>query len=273
MAATSCSSNEIDNLQSREEVNTFLRTKIDGGWAEVLSEPATADTATYGKNNFFKLDLDANGSTDLVVNGRYLYAVTHEGNGKYIKHLIDREYSINTKHILVTIIHPNNTPLLVVRSYNTLLRHLEDMTKLDTLILKSGDFVEYRPTPTKLQVRQINFSTSGCFGGCPIFELAIQADRVAKYHAIRYNKKSGSFTARIDSAAYSRLLATLQYLNLPTLKDSYQVHWSDDQTVNLEVVFSDGQVKKIRDYGAVGTFGLVSLYAQLYKLRETQGWK
>lgn len=273
VTATGCSSNEIDHLQSPEDVTAFLNAKVDRGWLEVLSESAPADTPIYGENKFFKLDLDANGSTDLLVNGKYLYAVTYEGNGKYTSHFINGESFPHKKYTLLTIIHPNSKPLLVVRSYTTLRRPIEDTTKPDTLTLRSGDFIEYHPTPAKLQIRQIKFSTSGCFGSCPIFELVVQANRTAKYHAIRYNKSAGKFDTKIDTATYNRLVASIQYLHLPTLKDSYQVDWSDDQTVNLEVTFSDGQVKKIRDYGAIGTSGLANLYAQLYRLRESQSWK
>jgi hypothetical protein len=43
------------------------RANVDKRWQqEVFFEPT--DTSTYGKNKFFKLDLDANGLNDLVVN-------------------------------------------------------------------------------------------------------------------------------------------------------------------------------------------------------------
>ena len=271
LTASYCFANEIDKLQTKNEVTTFLRIKLGKGWKEeVFFEPTTVDTAAYGKNKFFKLDLDTNGSTDLVVNGKYLFAVTDDGNGKYTRHFIDRGVFTSSKYALLTIIQKNSSPLLVVKHSSVFHHPVEATTKPDTLTFKFSDFVEYLPSPTKLQVRQITFSTSGCFGTCPIFELAIQADRTAKYHAIDYNKKKGNFSAKIDTATYNRLVVTLQYIQLLTLKDSYQVGWTDDQTVNLEVVLSNGQVKKIHDYGAIGTFGLANLYSQLYNLRGTQ---
>jgi hypothetical protein len=272
LTTTCCFANEIDRLQSLSDVTTFLRTHTDKYWQqEVFFEPTVTDTAKYGKNKFFKLDLDTNGLTDLVVNGKYLFALTDEGNGSYTKHFIDRGAFKSGKYNLLKIIRKENFPLLVVEGYDKY--HPSWTTKPDTILLKFGGFVEYQPAPSKLQVSQISFSTSGCYGTCPIFELAIQANRTARYNALNYNKRKGRFTAVIDTAAYARLLATLQYIRLPTLKDSYRVNWTDDQTVDLEVKFSDGQVKKIHDYGAIGTFGLATLYAQLYKLRETQSWR
>lgn len=274
LTTTCCFANEIDKLQSVSEVTMFLKAHVDKAWREeVFLEPTLTDTTTYDKNKFFKLDLDANGLTDLVVNGNYLFAVTDEGNGKYSSHFIDRGAFIGKKYNLLTIIHKESTSLLVVKGYNRYQRAGLDNTKPDTLLLKFGAFIEYQPTPNKLQVSQVSFSTSGCYGTCPIFELAIQADRTAAYHAMKYNKKKGKFKAVIDTVTYNRLVATLQYIHLSTLKNSYQVGWTDDQTVYLEVKLSNGQVKRIHDYGAIGTFGLANLYGQLYKLRETQGWK
>jgi hypothetical protein len=272
LITTCCFANEIDKLCSISEVTSFLKANVDKRWQqEVFFEPT--DTSTYGKDKFLKLDLDANGLTDLVVNGNYLFAVTDEGNGKYSSHFIDKGAYTGIKYNLLTIIPKENTFLLVVKAYNRHQRAELNATKPDTLLLKFGAFVEYQPVPSKLRVNQVSFSTSRCFGTCPVFELTIHPDRTAAYHAIEYNKKKGEFAATIDTATYNRLVATIQYIQLSTLKDSYEVDWTDDQTVNLEVKLSNGQVKHIQDYGAIGTFGLANLYTQLFKLRESQSWK
>jgi hypothetical protein len=274
LTTTCCFANEIDKLQSLKEVTTFLRTHTDKYWQqEVFFDSTVIDTSRYGKNRFFKLDLDANGLTDLVVNGKYLFAVTDEGNGNYSRHFIDRGAFTSRKYNLLTILPKGSIPLLVVKGYNRYRRDGQDTAKPDTLLLKFGAFIEYQSAPSKLQINQVSFSTSGCYGSCPIFELTIQPDRTATYHAIEYNKKRGKFKAVIDTAAYDRLVATLEYVHFFTLRDFYQVNWTDDQSVDLEVKLSNGQVKHIHDYGAIGTFGLANLYAQLFKLRESQGWK
>jgi hypothetical protein len=274
LAASRCLANEIDQLHSRSDVTTFLHTRLSKeSEQEVFFDPTVSDTAAFGRNQFFKRDLDANGSTDLVVNGRTFFAVTDEGAGKYRVHFIDRG-SLMTKHYtLRSIISQRNAPLLVVDSHDIYRLPDQATVKPDTLALKFGDFMEYHPVPTPRGIRQIHFSTSGCYGTCPVFDLVILADGTATYNAIKFNKKKGKFKTTLDTASYNTLVATLDYLRPSSLKDSYRVNWTDDQTVVLEVTFQDGQVKKIRDYGGIGTFGLKNLYAQFFKLRETQSWK
>jgi hypothetical protein len=273
LAATGCFANEIDKLHSVSEVAAFLRAHAGKGWhEETFFAPATTDT-TGSKPNFFKLDLDANGLTDLVINGNYLFALTDDGNGQYTEHFISPGMWASSRPKLLAILPRGRTPLLVVQRQPPFYRPGPATAKPDTLLLKFGDFVEYQPATTKLQISQLSFSTSGCYGTCPIFNLVIHSNRKATYQAVEYNKRKGSFTATLDTATYNRLAATLHYIQLLALQDTYRVGWTDDQTVNLAVTLRDGRVKKIQDYGAVGTFGLANLYAQLFKLRETQAWK
>jgi hypothetical protein len=265
LAAARCLANEIDQLHSRSDVTTFLHANLGKEWEqEVFFDPTVSDTAAFGRNRFFKLDLDANGRTDLVVNGRALFAVTDEGMGKYRVHFIDRSSLMSKHYTLRSIISHRNETLLVVDSHDIYRHPAQATTRPDTLALKFGDFMEYRPVPTRRGIRQMHFYTSGCFGTCPVFDLVVHADRTATYDATMYNKRKGKFKSTLDTASYNMLVATLDYIHPLSLKDFYRVNWTDDQTVVLEVTFQDGQVKYIR---------LRNLYAQLYKLRETQPWK
>ena len=138
----------------------------------------------------------------------------------------------------------------------------------DTLIFKFGDFYEYNPSPDNFSIQAISISTTPCYGSCPIFELDIKGDGTANYDAQEYNDKTGKFKAIIDTASFSKLIQTINYIKLTSLKDAYRVHWTDDQTVTLEIKFNDALVKKISDYGKIGTYGLQHLYSQLFALRK-----
>lgn len=276
LGTTGCLANEIDQLHSLSEVTDFLH-KYDQRLPEVFFKPGTADTVGYGQSRFFKCDLDANGLTDLVVDGRYLCAMTAADNGTYRLHFLDRRSSGEQYAQLYRIVYLRKTPLLVVKTarqhYHFLTSQVSREDRVDSLIFRFGGFIEYRATPARLPIARLTFSASGCFGTCPIFELTIQPGRRATYQASQYNKRRGYFRGVIDTAAYNPLLATLHYLQLTTLKEAYAVDWTDDQTLKLEVTFTNGQVKRIEDYGGVGTYGLANLYAQLFALRETQTWK
>ena len=90
LTVNSTFANDIDNLQTIEEVQKFLVEKkvVVIGW-NLTPKNMTTDTSSFGKGKFFKIDLDNNGLTDLVVNGEYLFSVHDIGNGKYQCYFID----------------------------------------------------------------------------------------------------------------------------------------------------------------------------------------
>lgn len=266
------SANEIDQLKTEEDVERFLIKRINKNWeGEVFLEMAKPDTAVYSKNKFYKIDLDANGLTDLVVDGKIFFAIVDRRNKRYTLHPIDRATFFDHKYCLKNIIYQDKIPLLIVKRYPVLFEDI--IPKTDTLIFKFGDFIEFNNKEEFLKITEVKFSTSGCFGRCPVFKLAIQENRNATYEAIEYNKKTGVFNAKIDTFSYNRLIQTIRYMKITDLKDNYLVGWTDDQTGVLEIKFNDENKKKIRDYGMVGTFGLANLYKQLFFLRKSQNWK
>lgn len=280
-AIAPAATNEIDSLNTKEAVDHFLRTKVFPRWKDVSFFDTTKAENFRKKREqtFFKADLDNNGLTDLLVQGEYFFAVMDKATGKYDIQMFDRGSFLIEKHRVKNIIYKNNIPLLLIgwfsehngRKYAPTIDSLE--RKTDTLLYQYGGFCEYNPVPDSLSIEEIEFTTSGCFGSCPVFELSIKGDGRATYKAIKHNKEEGKFKARIDSASLAQLFKTINYLQLHSLKDEYSVGWTDDQTVNLSITFTNGWEKKISDYGAIGTYGLQCLYAQLFALRETQQWK
>lgn len=146
-----------------------------------------------------------------------------------------------------------------------------------TLVYNSGDFVEENANPTKKDIEKIEFSTSGCFGTCPIFDLTIHSDRSAEWFAKRFNKidnreVKGDFNSTITKNKFEEIINLLNYIDFVNLKDDYSVGWTDDQTATLKVTYNNGKIKTIKDYGLKGTRGLEKLYQLLYKIRENQEW-
>jgi hypothetical protein len=265
--------NEIDDLRTAEDVQRFLVQKINPDWtAASVIEGTPEDTLTYGKGRFFKLDLNGDGLTDLLVNGNLFFAIIDKGAGQYERHDIDRG-SRSDKHTLRNIIRLNNTPMLVIRKHDIFTPERDSAAKPDTLVFRYGGFMEYNSKVKPVKIKAISFTGEACFGSCPVFELNIKADRSATFNAIEYNDRQGKFQGRIDTAAYNQLLETLSYIKAASLKSSYRVPWTDDRTVTLVVRFANGKTKKITDYGAIGTYGLAHLYRQLQALRSTQQWQ
>jgi hypothetical protein len=265
--------NEIDSLKTVEDVQKFLINRIDKEWDQnTVIRTDGEDTTTFAKGNFFKIDLNGDGLTDLVINGEYCVAITDSGNGHYGVFPIDRGVFYLHKYNLVNILYQDKMPILVLQKYDKYNFSKTKNTVLDTIVFKFDGFIEYSPLPDSLKIKEIKFSTSPCFGRCHVFSLSIKKNRKAIYNAIKYNDKKGKFRSTVDEATYNTLVATINYMHLLLLKDDYRVNWTDDRTITLRIKYNNGHVKEISDYGGIGTFGLKNLYDQLYTLKNTQKW-
>jgi hypothetical protein len=145
-------------------------------------------------------------------------------------------------------------------------------TVYDTLVVKFGGFIEYNSHTDQSNVSKLSFSTTMCFGTCPVFDLYINSDGSAEYDANKYNPETGRFKGSIKAAKLNEIFALIGYLDLRKLQDNYKVDWTDDQTAKLEVKYKGGETKAITDYGLQGTLGLRLLYQHLFALRESQVW-
>ena len=149
----------------------------------------------------------------------------------------------------------------------------ERILSSDTLIFKFGDFIEEKNVAANYRIEKIDYSTTGCYGTCPIFEMSIDSNRTASYVATRFNKKQGKFKATLDSFNYGQLINLLNYIDFEKLNSNYSVGWTDDQRCYLKITYDNGKTKTINDYGLIGTFGLSRVYQLLFNLRENQSWQ
>jgi len=262
--------NEIDNLKTSADLNRFLEKRFPNQAQYFSLDESKIVTSEYGKNKFYKLDLDVNGRTDLLIDGRYFFAITEDIDLKYEIHLVDRGAFELYKYTLANIVYEDNLPLLKINSYSEGGKEMGNHTA--TILMKFGGFIEYNQKPDHIHIDELNFSTDGCFGTCPIFDLTIAANGIATYDAKGYNKQEGKFAGRIDQGSLNRLFDTINYMGLNSLKSTYSVPWTDDRGGTLEIKYDGGKTKKIVDYGMIGTFGLKNLYDQLAKLRDSQKW-
>lgn len=267
-------SNPIDSIETKEDVLRFLaeKTGIKFKYKQVF-DTTIADTGKFGKNKFFKTDIDGNGLTDLLVNGNNLFAVTDIGNNKYKIHLIDNASLTRRRYTLKDIIYDNGQVLIVISPHSGLPFSGIDIQKYDTLIYKFDCFIEYNPFPKKYLIDRVEFSTSRCMGTCPVFEMTIDKKMNAKFIAKEFNQKSGSFKTVLDTASFNHLMNLICYIDFPLLDYMYSVDWEEDQTANLTIYYDVNKVIKIIDYGLVGTFGLEKLYDVFFEMRKKQQWK
>lgn len=287
LIAISGRANTIDELKTNEEVEHFLH-KADKDFKDfslsdikmIYIDSIQRHLAdSLGVRVWQKADLDNNGLTDLLVNGNWngsdnhLIAVLDMGKSVAVRDL-NRGFFDNNYFPVITSLQGQTILILhkgLTFSWN--INEHSHIVRTDSLVYKFGDFVELNHRPANYSIQQIEFSTTECFGSCPVFELKINANRNASYHAQQYNDLSGKFNTLIDTIHLKELIDILNYLDFPKLKDNYEVNWTDDQSCTLVVTYDNGKKKTISDYGEIGTNGLSLLYSKLFALRKNQQWQ
>ena len=265
--------NEIDQLRTKEEVKVFLVKRVDKKYKGEVFEGTPPDTNGYG-HRFFTFDVDGNGLTDLVVNDTYLFIVFDEGRKGYVvREPGGRKHDFHRTELVG--IDSSVLPLRLVVGQEKYSGRRQDPPgyRKDTVVFYSGDFIEFNDRPdTALELQEIKVRTNHCFGSCPIFEMAVDGKGAARYHAIEFNKEEGLYTGTVPTGEFATMMGVLRYLPLQKLDSSYTVDWTDDQTIELEIRYKGG-VKRIVDYGEVGSYGLIRLYGFFFRWKELVKWE
>ena len=265
-----CFANEIDKLQTNKDVCKFIIKKVSSefkGYCPLETNTPNTDTSTYSRNKFFKIDFDKNGLTDLIINGnKHLIIVFDNGKNGYSYHYLDKGEPFSNKSDLLMIDTVSIPKKIILKESGTA------QNKIDTLIYKFNDFIEYNSTPiVDFVFNKIKIKTSQCFGTCPMFEMTINNKRNATYKAIKFNDETGDFYGKIPTEVFDELVSILKYIQIEKLNNSYSVNWTCDQTVTLEIEYN-GKSKVIVDYGKQGTYGLSLLYSKFFQWRKTIEW-
>lgn len=280
--------NYIDSIQTAKQI-TDLILKIDNRFKEFKVNEALKFVNRYSEKNYNKIaeslnikpwtktDFDKNGLTDILIIGNWydhsIICILDKG-GKYeIKPITRRSFQDCTFPVV------ENSKIKYFFESELERGKLDEQRKLKqiTLVYKYGDFIEENQRSANHKIEKIEYSTSGCFGTCPIFKLIINSERTAKWDAEMYNEinnkeVSGNFNSKITEDKYNEIASLLNYIDFEKLKDNYAVNWTDDQTATLKITYDNGKVKLISDYGLIGTYGLNRVYQLLSELRENQKW-
>jgi hypothetical protein len=278
--------NKIDDLENPKEIQALLKS-IDKRYSNFKIIDLSLSTDKICKfyydslklKTFTKADFDNNGYTDILVIGEFNYpsivCIFDKGENNFSINRLTRQ---SFQDCSFPVVNMDGMQAFIDYYY---FKQSEDWRQNDTsrilqtkkLIYKFGDFIEYNDLPKNYNIQKIEYETTMCFGTCPVFNLTIYSDHSAKYEALKFNKPNGKFDGTIDGKTYSELVALLNYINFPNLKENYSVGWTDDQTCTLKITYDNGKTKTITDYGKIGTYGLNRVYSILFSLRQNQKWK
>jgi hypothetical protein len=283
--------NKVDDLKTDDDVAKFI-VSLDSNLISKNNSPKLVINSTeeinqnksctglplnWGLKNWQKVDFNNDGLTDLFAIAlwyQYTTFVAIDLGGDKFK-LIRINYStfescevskiIKSKFGTLLLFHTNKPDIV-----GTPFRRNHPET--DTLIYKFGAFVELNKKSAKYKIDTIIFHSGMCLGTCPDFEIKITKNGKAEYKAGFYSKKQGLFKADLAEENFKEIKNLLNYINIKSLRNNYDVSWTDSPTCTIYIKFSDGSVKKIRDYGELGTFGLREVYNQFFQLTTNQYW-
>jgi hypothetical protein len=144
----------------------------------------------------------------------------------------------------------------------------------DTLILQIDDsaFVTYVKTKYKRNPTEnydkIILSSSGCYGTCPIMDISIENNGNVLYQGTKFNTFNGSFTSKISSSEFNKIVEGFKKANLPNLDNNYKASTTDNEEISITFVKDNKIVKTITDYGSQAPTELFWAYTPLRYLYQ-----
>lgn len=302
--------NTVDSLKTDSEVLRFI-TKLyqmkynDHFYTFSFKEKDTANAywvcdsivASWPRKNWEKMDFNQDGLTDLFVivfkKTKYsaehysMYTILDKGDNEFDLRELPEAF-MPYCHAAMPI-YINERPLLLYRHYeqkyvlDTAVNenivgghdvHYYQVGFTDTLIYQYGGFIEMNTKPTSNKaIASIFYESKICYGNCPVFKMNIFSDGRAGYWAEMFNDREGVFGGTILPAQLKEVWGLMEYIDIGSLNDNYEVVGLHRRRCALRVCFTDGTIKQIDDYGMQGTLGLARLYDLITDLRNSQTWK
>lgn len=292
--------NIIDSLNTNEQVLSFVRS-LDKHYKNVFIIPPKPierqsdyilPVNAFQSKVFEKIDLDNNGQTDILFNG-YIdyYAGNSTCNRLSIMIFAFPDDSFTVKELIISH-HVEFFAARILRTDSISYLNIEEVTMkpdangqrfhphltVDTLACLFNEFIE-KSKPNNLQIEKIEFCAWGGLGTFSDLKLVIKNDEVimesrsTMHPPLTAIDSGGVFKSSINSPVYSKLIGLTRHIDFMQLKPTYSVAWTDGIEAGLKITYKDGKVKKINDYGLVGTRALASFQRFLLNLRYTLQWK
>lgn len=266
-------SRAIDSIMTKEDLNRFMVTRVDTSLSRVKLQPETSrDTGKYSTNSFYKLDINNDGLTDLVISsakGVLFFAILDNGNNTFsIVSLssfwkYDVNYSTPFRQPLINILRRGNSTILVTQEQHWDSDTLYGRGRTDSLICIKGEWAEYSAHPDTLQIAHIKIDVDDLF----LDEIHVDLDSSGKlmynYSADRPNR-----FGKMSKTGFAKISAAINYLGFSHYRSHFQKSCDDCGSLTMVVTYANGNVKTIKDHGMAGTFGLEHLYPYIFRTCE-----
>jgi hypothetical protein len=232
-----CSISEEEKKEVKEPQKTLsLQERLQGDWISIGDQKEYWDKEELHLNvsdssfSLFSLILSPNyvlRDSLLIVEDSVGYFVGELGS---INRIYSREYKILTL----------SDSTLMLKSLT------EDVNKHLEILFSSSDTLCFRKLEKQNNIKPsgIEFSCSASNSGfSPSYMIKVTDNYNVKYMGGAYAKKQGSYSGKIPDQLYKALIRNVNYLNLDSLKETYEVHISHGQTRCLVIYTAEDTIK------------------------------
>ena len=244
----------------KDRSNTLLKKKLIGEWEPVagdndqftfLGSPvgiAFSDDSIEFFSGFFRQEFDS-----ITLRSKYAYF------GNFT------EYNIRSDSIFIKSVFD--------QSWNYWKSFIN--VKGDTLMLAStdttqGKFVRLNYSlDSIIEYDQIVYSSSGCYGSCPILDFSLNQEGEFLFQGEGYTDALGFFRGKLTEKQTDFIFNKFRKSDVINIAKAYYASHTDDQSITTTYLKNGKIIKTIHDYGMSGPNELVWAYIAIsnaYKL-------
>jgi hypothetical protein len=110
------------------------------------------------------------------------------------------------------------------------------------------------------QFDQIVYSSSGCYGECPILDFSLERNGQFLFQGEGYTESLGFFKGKLTSNQTNFIFNKFRKADILNIDKDYSVGHTDDQSITTTYIINGKIVKTIHDYGMAGPSELVWAY-------------
>lgn len=203
-------------------------------------------------NGFFQADIDS---------------ITGKRMAKYYGNFVS--YHIKKDSIFIQNVFNSKMEFkwkFVCLSNDTLYLAIDDSTTVKYRMLKYN-------IDTVSDFDQIIYSSSGCYGSCPIIDISIDKNNHILFQGEGYVKELGFYEGQLDNNLKIYIFDKFKKANLQKLEKYYAANHTDDESITTTYIKDNKIIKTIDDYGHKGTRELIWAYVPIANLHSVVNLK
>lgn len=146
----------------------------------------------------------------------------------------------------------------------------------DTLELGYNDTIIFKYKKLIYDLEEVNdfdqivFSSSGCYGSCPIINISVDKNGYVLFQGEGYVKSLGFFATMIDEKTTNHIFEKFKRAKPLELLDVYAVEHTDNQSITTTFIKNGEIIKTIDDYGLAAPAELIWAYIPISGIHNSK---